>query len=177
MFTGLILAAAFALMSIALAPAMVRAKGLGQLGEEVVIAATNRTGGALVIGGVYALDHTQSDADSTDAETGAGNVVAVDSGHINCDLVIATDTLADNASGSFIAASPHTQVMVEGTTDVAKGDVLIPVAGQYYLKTQSVTVLTAGCGQAHEARTTNSAGLQYAAFDGRNRWKQKAPAS
>lgn len=175
---GLGLMALSVLLIIIVAPAaMIGAQGLNQLDEEKTVILTNRTGGALLAGGIYAIDLVQSATESTSAELGAGNAVAVATANLNCPMVIALDTYSDDATGMFVLASPYVDALVEGTTDISIGDVLIPINGQAYLKTQSAVVLTTGCAQAHAAFTTNGTGTIKVAFDGRRRMVAKAPAS
>jgi hypothetical protein len=166
-----------AILATVVAPKYIRAQGLGGLGTEETIVATNRTGGTLTVGGVYALDRAQADAASTSAELGAGNIIAVATANMHHEMVIATAALADDATGSFVIASSNVQALVETTTNITKGDQVCPVNAQAYLKNQSTSVLTLGCGIANETRITDDTGLISISFDGRRRFCSKNPVS
>lgn len=103
------------------------------------ITATNRTGGALAVGGVYALDVTLSQTESSTAQKALGNVVAVAAGNIDGILVVALDTLADNETGLFVLDGPTLALVDGGTLDVAAGDKLIPTAASNALTKSGAT--------------------------------------
>src|SRR5690349_3351360 len=100
----------------------------------------NRSGGATLAWGSYFVDTPQGDADSTTIEKGLQNAIAVTTALIAKQprLIISDGTQqsqpADNAQGMFVEGDcVDTFALVEGTTDIAKGDKLKPVNGQAYL--------------------------------------------
>ncbi len=103
---------------------MITTKGLGFLPDKKIIG-TNRTGAALVVGGVYAVDVTGSATESTTADTNMGNIVACASANLRGFMVVATAATADDADGEFILQGVC-QVLVDGgSIDIAEGDALI----------------------------------------------------
>lgn len=100
----------------------------------------NRTGATIQKGYVGFLDTSQSDAASTTVALALSNVVKPTTALIAKraqKLVVCQDAgLADDAQGRFAMGDGGDlicQILVEGTTDVAKGDLLKPVDAQYYL--------------------------------------------
>lgn len=90
------------------------------------ITITNKTGGALVVGGVYALDITGSIA--TTVREKLTFVVAVSAGNLKGILVVATKALAEGDTGEAVVFGPVDALVDGGTTDVAAGDRLKAVA-------------------------------------------------
>ncbi len=156
---------------------VIGAQGYGPLIEERIVVVTNRTGGTLTIGGCYALDVAQGDGDSTTIELGASGLVAVSTANLRAPKVIATKALLDNETGTAVLASNNVSALIEGTTDVAKGDSLIPINAQIYLKTQSALVTSPACGWAWEAETNAGPTLHPIAFNGLAGCFTTAPAS
>ncbi len=121
----------------------------------------NRTGAATVKGGVYFVDSSRSEAESTDVPTALGNVTAVTTALMatSTTLIVADGIYADNAPGIFGESYDGGvfDILVDGTTDVAAGDFLKPVnAATYMVKAAAGETYWA---KALEARTTNSAAL------------------
>jgi len=128
----------------------------------------NRTGAALVKGGVYALDLTKGATESTTARAGAYNLVAVATAHLAAGiLVVAEAATPDDEEGQGVIFGPA-KVLVEGTTDVAAGDRLKAVNAQNYLQKASAAVgsIDVGVGVARDAQAANSAVLTDVFFDG-----------
>lgn len=121
---------------------------------------TNRTGGAALVGGAYVVDLHTSATESTTIALGQGAVVPVTTALIAAgQIVIARETTADDADGRFVEGEGvECDILVESTTDIAKGDALKPVNAQAYL-----VKATVGTDRFHaialEARTANDTGL------------------
>lgn len=112
-----------------------------QIGDWVgrrEILATNRTGAALTIGGIYALDLLGSDGDvdtqtEYEADTSpnplAGplaNVIAVATAHLKgWVFVVAQEATANDAIGRFVVQG-KTKIAVIGSSTVDKGDMIMP---------------------------------------------------
>jgi hypothetical protein len=90
------------------------------------ITIVNKTGGALVKGGVYALDVSGSVA--TTVREKLSFVVAVSAANIDGFLVVATKALADGETGEGVIQGPVDALVDGDTTDVAAGDRLKAVA-------------------------------------------------
>ena len=122
----------------------------------------NRTGATVYQGYVGFLDTSQSDGDSGSISAGLSNIVKVTTALMNkrCQrLVVCNDQAADNAQTRAVGGEDKVvRCLVEGTTDIAKGDLLKPVNGQYYL-----VKATAGTdlyyAEALENFTTDGTGL------------------
>lgn len=132
----------------------------GDIFGAATIPLTNRTGATTVQGSVGFIDLPQADGDSTDLPTAQGNVVATSTALIASGLcVVARDAgVLDNGVGQYSCdEGTKCYINVDGTTDVAKGDVLKPVnAGDHMVK---ATVGTdRWFAQALEARTANTEG-------------------
>lgn len=141
---------------------MITTQGTGFL-PTVDIDVTNRTGSALVVGGVYAIDVTGSATESVSAETNLGNVVACATANLRGILCVALSALADDATGKVRIQGP-VSALVDGTTDVAEGDGLIPQnASPNLIKAAG---LVNACGLALDAQTTNAGTLTKIYFDG-----------
>lgn len=132
----------------------------GDIFGNAPIVLNNRTGATTVQGSTGFIDTPQADADSTSLATGMSNVVAVSTALITKGiLVVAKDAgVVDNAAGNYYCGEGvQCYINVDGTTDVAKGDILKPVnAGDHMVKA------TAGTDRWYavslEARTTDSEG-------------------
>lgn len=137
--------------------------------ETQYLTVNNRTGGALVVGGVYALDQAQAEAESTTVQTAFHNLIAVATASLkNVILVVAQEAAADNAQ-AVVIVSGFASVRVESTTDVTKGD---PLKG---VNTQNYLVKAASTGDrivayAGTTVTADSAAVQNVLFDG---WPSK----
>ncbi len=148
---------------------------LGDWMPKDEIKAFNRTGGTLNYGDVVALDLTGSDGDvSTYAEYLAtpnneasplANVIAVGSAAASgWILLVAQETIADNAKGNFLLKG-LTQVNVVGSSAVAIGGRLAPTSGQKYLSAEADGL--AVCGIALQAGPTGGTpDLTHVVFDG-----------
>lgn len=136
---------------------------------------TNKTGAAMVIGGVYALDVARTDASSTDADKAVGNVVAAATANLRGILVVALEAVPIGGTANFLVKG-RTKVLVDGTTDVAALDRLIPQNGSPNLVKQGATSLVNPCGLALEAQTTDAGTLTDVLFDGET-WKGERAAS
>lgn len=166
MTTALIILGVLALAFILGGAAIVGSPGAGALMDERKIPAVNRTGGATVVGGVYALDVAQSDGASTSIELGASNVIAVATARFKSPLVVALQVLADDQEGTFMLQSPDVPILIEGTTDVAAGESLVPVNAQTYLKNQSTNTLAGAIAFAWAAQTSATPTLTRCYFNG-----------
>lgn len=97
----------------------------------------NRTGGTVYEGYVGFIDEFQGDAASTSVLTGQQNIVKVTTALMakgDPKLVVFKETAADDEQARAIAGEDAiVRILVEGTTDIAKGDGLKPVNAQYYL--------------------------------------------
>lgn len=151
---------------------MIGALGLGSLPREEIVA-VNRTGAALVVGGMYSLDITGGDATSIDADSNLSNVVATATANLEGFLVVALQPTADKAVGKFLIRGVD-QLLVDGTTDVAEGDRLIPQNAS--VNVIKATALVMPCALALEAQTANAGTLARCYFDGYT-WKTKVPVS
>jgi predicted RecA/RadA family phage recombinase len=127
----------------------------------------NRTGGAMVKGGVYALDIVRGNVNSTSVRTALYNAVTLAAGNIGGILVVAETTTPDGEEGQGVVFGPA-DVRLDGTTDVAAGDRLKAVSGTTNLAKASAAVgsVDVGVAIALEARTADSVGLQKVIFDG-----------
>lgn len=122
---------------------------------------------ATVKGGVYAIDIGGSSTYPTNLDTIIANsTTTMDllSPMVVADNIYTAATTARCTFGEGVIC----QVLVEGTTDIAKGDQLKPVNGQAYL-VKATTAYTDANGDhynaiALEAFTTNSTGLIMAIF-------------
>jgi hypothetical protein len=99
----------------------------------------NRTGGATVVGGVYAIDVSRVQAESTDAASAMSNATPVAAANIDGILVIADQIVADNEIGRFIVNGPALALVDGGTTDVLVGDKLIAAAASTSLVKSGAT--------------------------------------
>lgn len=135
--------------------------------QAVKIGFINKTGGALVKGGVYALDVNQADAYSTTAQKSLFALKAVAAGNINGVLVVAEKATPSGEVGEGVVFGPC-DALVEGTTDVAAGDRLKATAAQNYLAKASAAVgsVDVGVGMACGAQAANSSVLTKVLFDG-----------
>lgn len=145
----------------------------------------NRTAATVAFGDVGIIDSAQADAASTSWQTGLSNVVAVSDGQVDrgCrKIAICQDPngAADDAECMWVIQKQDTicRVKVNTTTDITKGDLLIPVEGQVYLVKAPHVVPTLGTdsaagssvaallkegvvAEALESRTANDTGLIY----------------
>lgn len=122
--------------------------------------AVNRTGAALLERGCYFIDIPQGDGDSDTVDHGLDNVLKPTTALIakQLRLVISNGTAADNVRESFVEGEGvETLALVEGTTDIAKGDWLKPTNGQAYL-----VKATTGGAQIDYSLTTGGADYVYA---------------
>lgn len=139
--------------------AQIQVAGTEVYGPAPLRPAVNRSGSTLTQYGVYTLDMVQGQAESTTAALGDTNLVAVATANMCQPMVVAQTAAADNASlqvaeGEGVICT----VLVESTTDIAKGDPLKTVNGQAYLV--KATVGTDHWNAvAREARTDNDTGL------------------
>jgi hypothetical protein len=151
---------------------MITLKGVGMLPTRKLVG-VNRTGAALTIGGVYALDTTWTDAtNSTDADSALTNIVSVATANLRGFNVIA-ENAAEAAAQCTVLVTGRISALVDGTTDVAVGDPLIAQNGSINLVKQG-TSTTPASGIALEARTTNAGTLTDIFYDGWELWRQQA---
>lgn len=137
---------------------MLTTPGIGFIDREE-ITAINRTGSALTAGGVYALDITRTDAtNSTDADSSLKNVVACATANLRGILVVALGATAAAAAGRFVVKG-LCSVLIDGTTDVAVGDKLVPQNASNAVIKQAATSLVNNCGFTLTAQTTDAATL------------------
>lgn len=153
---------------------MIQTKGSGQLERKTIIG-TNLTGGAVSVGGVYALDTTQTNGGSTSADTDMQNIVATATANLRGFLVVALTAIAAGAVGEWLIKG-RANVLVDGTTAVAPGDRLIPQNGSPNLVKQASTSLVNPCGLSFAAQTATSGTLTDVYFDGET-WKGEKAAS
>lgn len=127
--------------------------------EAGKIAVVNKTGGALTVGGVYALDLFRADADTTDVRTALKNLVAVSASNIDGILVIATKALADNEEGEAVVIGPVKALVDGDTTDVVVGDRLKATAASVNLTKASEAAgsVDVAVGKALEGNTATAA--------------------
>jgi hypothetical protein len=122
----------------------------------------NRTGGTVHKGYVGFIDTAQTDAASTSLAEGLKNIVKVTTALMNKrvqQLVVFNEDADDDGQARATGGGDKVvQILCDGTTDIAKGDLLKPVNGQYYL-----VKATAGTdlyyAEALEAFTTDGQGL------------------
>jgi len=152
---------------------MIAAKGVGILPTKKLLV-TNRTGGALVVGGYYAVDVTGGATESTSADTNLTNLVAAATANLRGIGVIATEAAADDAD-TVVTLTGRVSALVDGTTDVVEGDRLIAQNASPNLIKQAG--LFPGVGFALEAQATNAGTLTDIFFDGWGLWKSELAAS
>ena len=140
--------------------------GDGLFPQTIIIEATNRSGGALVIGDVVQLDMGQSATEVDNARPGSSDTDGNNSAYNNvidpatADLDgglygVALEAIADNASGQIQMRGIVASVNVAGAT----------VAGDYLIGTNASNQLSVATGTggekiiaiAHEADTANIA--------------------
>lgn len=148
-----------------LAPASL-SPGFDVLNEDCVLT----THGAVVEGGVYAIDTT---AVSNGRFYKTRAIAATDytnaNGAVGAIVVVSLAATASGANGPFRRCG-YCKVLVDGTTDVAVGD-LLSLTGTATNLVKSAdptgtTVINNGViGIALEARTANSVGLQLVLFN------------
>lgn len=135
---------------------MLTTKGIGNL-DRFEIGGINRTGGAMVKGGVYALDITRTDAtNSIDTDSSITSVVACATANLRGILVVALDAYAAAAPGRFLVRGLG-KVMVDGTTDVLVGDRLIPQNASSSLIKMAANSLVNPCALALAGQTNDGA--------------------
>lgn len=126
---------------------------------------TNRTGATIAQGGCAIIDHAQAEAESTSVALGQQNLTAVTTALLKAGrfaFCLERDGVADNGEGRFCdIPGAVIQVLVESTTDIAKGDLLKGVNGQAYL-VKATNGTDRPVARALEARTSNDTGLIYA---------------
>lgn len=123
-------------------------------GQSQILAETNnlinKTGGASVLGAVYAQDILQSNAASVDYATGLLNVVGVTTANLTkAPLVVCGKGGVADAGLIPVEMEGIIDVLVNGT--VALGDSLVPVNAQTYLQAQGGT--TRACAIALEVHS------------------------
>lgn len=133
--------------------------------------AFNRTGAAILVGGCYFADEATSDADSTTVDLGFDGILKPTTTLItqHPPLLISKGTPGDNERGDFIEGEGVScMALVNSTTDITKGDWLVPTNGQAYLvkATSAITVDEGGAvvhsfayAKALETRTSDDTGL------------------
>jgi len=115
---------------------------------------------ATVRGGIYAVDLHQSDAASTTVAKGTENLVPVTTALIATGFLLVADAIvADNAAANVnFGIGVEVNLLVESTTDIAKGDALKAVNAQAY-----AVKATPATDRYHfialEARTANDTGI------------------
>jgi hypothetical protein len=121
------------------------------------ISIVNKTGGALVKGGIYALDLTKTVA--TDTRGQLSYVVAVAAGNIGGILVVAEKALADGESGLGVVYGPTKVLVKADVTNIAAGDRLKAVAASTKAQKASAAAgsLDIGVAKALEPATTDGA--------------------
>lgn len=149
---------------------MIRASGLGQFETKKIIA-TQRLGASTdtVAGGVYQVDTAGNATESTDPDSNAVSVIAVNTS-TNKLLVVADGVYADNTPGVYTLVGLIDVLVDGGTNDVAEGDSLCAVNAATSLVKQMTsggTQLQVACGVAFEAYTSGTAALKKVLFDGR----------
>lgn len=142
----------------------------------------NRSGAAVAVGDVLALDMLGTDA-STAAKAGVGgvtlgnvyeaifhNAVAVAAGNIDGILCVVSSLLGNGgADDTQIEVTLMSQIVdceVYGDTDIAIGDRLAPVAAQTYLVKLTDAADTRGIAFALEAYTDAAAVVKKVCFFG-----------
>ncbi|HWP40861.1 MAG TPA: hypothetical protein VNL70_08040 [Tepidisphaeraceae bacterium] len=139
--------------------------------EAEKITVRNVMATATVANGVYALDVTASGGDTSGAadpvRAAAGNIVAVSTANLGTILVITPKPIRPGEVGEAIVRGPA-KVLVNGTTDIAKGDRLKASNGSAVLtKASSAAGSTdIGVACAREAFTTDGDGTIKVFFDG-----------
>lgn len=99
----------------------------------------NRTGGTLVVGGVYAVDMAGTVSESNPFNV-LRNLVTPHADNIDGKVVIAQRALADKEKAAdFIMAGPATALVNGSGTSIAKGDKLIVTAGSNKLTKSGAT--------------------------------------
>lgn len=125
----------------------------------------NKTGAALVKGGIYALDITKVSATTLAQQLSyiTGAVTANMGG-----ILVVSETTTANGDECQVVVSGPVKALVDGTTDVAIGDRLKAVTATTALVKASAAVgsVDVGVGIALAARATDSAGLLDILFDG-----------
>lgn len=126
----------------------------------------NRSGGTMTRGMIGFIDSASSDAASTSLSLAFNNVIKPTTALIaisgKIPVVLLSDSVADDAEGLFCVCDDPNGVivpmLVESTTDIAKGDLLKGVNAQYYAVkgTQGTDLMVA---EALEARTSNDTGI------------------
>jgi hypothetical protein len=155
-------------------PININSKGTG-IFDRVEVLGLNKTGGALTVGGVYALDVSRINGASVDQDTALSDVVATAAGNLRGFLVVALAATANNTVGRFLLKG-FDKVLLDGTTAIAAGDRLIPAAASINLIQQPATSLFVPCGFAVNAQGSAGAVLTAAYFDGET-WKCEKAAS
>lgn len=124
-----------------------------------------------VVGGVYALDLSQSDADTSGASdpfrASTGNIVDVAAGNLRGIHVVTEKVIKAGESGEAVVFGP-VKVRVNGA--VALTDNLKAVAGQTYLQAVSAVGDTSvgRAGEVNLAATTNARKTFFNGFGGLN---------
>lgn len=122
----------------------------------------NRTGATIAYGGVAIVDAMQAEAESTDIGLALHNLTAVTTALFKHACVVVcreTAGVADNAEGRFAESNDGAMVdvLVDSTTDIAKGDLLKCVnAAAYLVKATNGTDRPVA--RALEARTADTQG-------------------
>lgn len=120
--------------------------------EEVKL--YNGTSGTLSQYGVYEVFFGGTAATAPNPRVQAIGAGVANRGRIFC---VATQATVD-ATWDWFVTRGNCTCLVEGTTDVAAGDILKPVASQVYLVQDHATVPTvSGMARAHAAQAANSA--------------------
>jgi hypothetical protein len=144
--------------------------------KRVTILGYNRTGGTVTVGGVYSVDGTGSATESTTAQTNHENIVACATANLRQDKVVALSALADDALGEWLLKGVES-VLVDGTTNVAEGDALVPQNASVNLIGQAAGSLVMPCGIALDAQATDAGTLTLVYFNGEDIWKGQKAAS
>jgi hypothetical protein len=152
---------------------MIKTQGTGILPTEKILG-TNRTGATLTLGGVYAIDITGGATESTDPDSNTADIVACATGNLRGFLVVADAATVDDAVGVFTLKG-RCKALVDGTTDVAEGDALIPQNASPNLIKQAG--LFVACGMALEAQATDAGTLTDIYFDGEALFKSEKAVS
>lgn len=113
----------------------------------------NRTGATTVLGSIGVIDTAQADAASTTLWSGMNNVVAVADGQTDRGgrvYAAAQGAVADDGQCLWSVQQPNTicQALVDGTTDITKGDLLVPVEGGDHMVKATRTALADANGDA-----------------------------
>lgn len=144
------------------------------LGDSVAvekITVKNVTATDTVAGGVYALDITAIDAETSGASdpvrAGLGHLVAVATANLGGILVVTPKVIKAGELGEAIISGP-VKVKVNGTTDIAKGDRLKASNASAVLTKASAAAGSTdiGIGLALQAFATDGDGTIWAIFDG-----------